>query len=112
MADQKIGALIVCADPYFYSQHNHLVTLAARNAIPAMYQWREFTTAGGLMSYGSNIVDSYRQAGNYVARILKAQSLPNCPSSSRHDSGWSSISKRQRHSGSKYRLRCARWRTK
>lgn len=68
-------ALLVASDPFFTDQHDRIVTLANRYSVPAIYPWREFTQAGGLISYGSSIVDAYHQAGLYAAKILKG-SLP------------------------------------
>ena len=67
---QKVGALIVSADPFFTSHRDQVVALAARHAIPTIYQWREFPEIGGLVSYGANRIDTYRQTGIYVGRIL------------------------------------------
>src|SRR3954471_2259579 len=64
-------SLMVAADPRLISHRNRLVALAARHAVPTAYFSREFVTAGGLLSYGSDIADAYRHVGVYVARILK-----------------------------------------
>ena len=79
MVRQKVGALIVGADPYFNSRRKQFVELASRHAIPAVYEQREFVTAGGLMSYGTDITASYRQMGVYAGQILsgfKPNDLP------------------------------------
>ena len=73
------GALLVSGDPFFDSQRDRIVELASRYSVPAIYQWREFTAIGGLISYGTNIVDSYRQSGDYVAKILKGTKPADLP---------------------------------
>ncbi len=72
-------ALLVSADPYFNTRRTQLVGLAARYQLPAIYEFREFAVAGGLVSYGSNLVNAYRQVGDYTARILKGAIPANLP---------------------------------
>ena len=74
LVERNVGALVVSADPLFINQCDQVVALAAQHALPAIYQWREFTTAGGLMSYGSDLTKNYRQAGVYAGKILKGMS--------------------------------------
>ena len=75
----KAAALLVCASPFFLTQSKHIVELAARHALPAMYWRREPVDGGGLVSYGSNTFEVYHQAGVYVGRILKGEKPETLP---------------------------------
>jgi ABC-type uncharacterized transport system substrate-binding protein len=71
LAQQRADALLVSADPIFYTKREHLVALAARHSIPTLYEIREYVEVGGLMSYGTVFRDGYHKGGVYVGRILK-----------------------------------------
>jgi putative tryptophan/tyrosine transport system substrate-binding protein len=76
---EQVGALVVENDPFFDSQREKIMSLAARNAVPAIYHIREFPVDGGLMSYGASLADVYRQTGNYTGRILKGEKAGDLP---------------------------------
>ena len=78
-AEQRVNAVLVASDPYFNGQRTKIVALAARYNLPAIYEWREFAEAGGLASYGTNLIDNYRLAGVYVGRILKGEKPAELP---------------------------------
>jgi ABC-type uncharacterized transport system substrate-binding protein len=79
LAQLQVGGLVIGGDPFFNSQSKQLAALAIRDAVPAIYQYREFAAAGGLMSYGGSLTDMYRQFGIYTGRILKGDKPADLP---------------------------------
>ncbi len=77
--DQHIGALLVAADPFFDTRRGALTGWAAQHKVPSMFQFRDYAVAGGLMNYGINLPDVYRQIGGYTARILKGEKPSDLP---------------------------------
>jgi putative ABC transport system substrate-binding protein len=76
---KRVGGLVVENDPYFDSQRTRFIRLTAQHAIPAIYHIREFPVAGGLMSYGANLVEAYYQMGVLVGRVLKGAAITDLP---------------------------------
>src|SRR5262249_39754261 len=79
IAKERAGALVVQNDPFFDSQRDRLIALAAQYAVPAIYHIREYPAAGGLMSYGASLLDAYREVGTMTGRILKGEHPQNIP---------------------------------
>ena len=102
IVQRRLGALLVTGDPFSFAQHERLVALAARHAVPTIYWAREFAEGGGLISYGASQKDAFHQAGIYAGRILKGEKSADLPIML----PTSSISRPPRRSASKSRLRC------
>jgi putative tryptophan/tyrosine transport system substrate-binding protein len=79
LAELQAGGLVIATDGLFISRSEHLATLAVRHAMPTIFQLRAFTAAGGLMSYGGDFAEMYRQSGVYVGRILKGEKPVDLP---------------------------------
>jgi putative ABC transport system substrate-binding protein len=79
LIQQGVGGLLVAGDPYFDTQRARIIEFALRNRLPAIYQFREYATAGGLLSYGVDLTDAYRQVGVYTAKILKGAKPADLP---------------------------------
>jgi putative tryptophan/tyrosine transport system substrate-binding protein len=76
---ERIDALLVSADPFFDTKRDRIVAFAAQNRLPAIYQFREYAVAGGLMSYGISLPEGYRWVGDYTARLLKGAKPSDLP---------------------------------
>jgi putative ABC transport system substrate-binding protein len=79
LAQMRTEAVLVATDPFFFTRANQIVALAARYSVPALYFRREFTAAGGLMSYGSSAAENYRVVGDYAGRILNGAKPGDLP---------------------------------
>jgi putative ABC transport system substrate-binding protein len=79
LVEKGVAAFVVASDPFFNERREQLVALSARHALPAIYEWREFVQLGGLMSYGSSIMDAWRQVGAYAGQILKGAKPDDLP---------------------------------
>ena len=79
LAQSQSDALVIGGDPFLSTRRDQLVALASRDSVPAIYLWREFAEAGGLLSYGPSIPDTYRVMGTYAGRILKGEKVANLP---------------------------------
>ena len=99
---QTVDAVFVSADGFFLTNSNHIVALAARYAVPAIYGSRQAVALGGLMSYGTNFPDAWRQASVYTGKSSRVKSPPTCQCNRSLKSSWSSISKPQERSGLRF----------
>src|SRR5208282_5569423 len=79
LAELRAGGLVIGSDPFYNTQSEQLAALLLRHALPAIYQYHEFAAAGGLMSYGGNSVDPFRQAGAYTGRVLAGEKPSDLP---------------------------------
>jgi putative tryptophan/tyrosine transport system substrate-binding protein len=79
LREKGVDALLVATNPFYEGLRDHIVALAKTYSVPVLYPWREYASAGGLISYGTNFTDSYRQAGLYVGRILKGEKPADLP---------------------------------
>jgi putative ABC transport system substrate-binding protein len=79
LVQRQAGALLVATDPFFYSRREQIVALAARHAVPAIYEFRQFAMAGGLIRYGASFTDVFRQIGIYAGKILKGAKPADLP---------------------------------
>jgi putative ABC transport system substrate-binding protein len=79
LARQRVAAVLVAGDPFFDSRRDRIIALAAQQRLPAIYQFREYAVAGGLMSYGVSLSEAYRQVGIYAARVINGTKPADLP---------------------------------
>jgi putative ABC transport system substrate-binding protein len=79
IAEEHAQAILISSDAFFTANRDRITALAAQYKIPAIYPWREYAEAGGLISYGTSLVDSYRQVGIYVGKILRGVKPADLP---------------------------------
>jgi putative ABC transport system substrate-binding protein len=79
LVELQAGALVVAADPFLSSRREQIVALASRHAVPSIYAWREFTAAGGLISYGASLTSAFRLVGHYAGKVLKGTKPADLP---------------------------------
>jgi putative ABC transport system substrate-binding protein len=79
MAKERSGALLVISTPMLFNERKRIVDLAAKHRLPAVYHWKEYVEAGGLMSYGTDLADGFRRAATYVDKILKGAKPADLP---------------------------------
>ena len=102
-----VGALLVAAAPYFDTRRDRIVNFAADQRLPAIYQFREYASAGGLLSYGVSLTDGYRQFGTYAASILNGANPATLPFNNPSSSNWCSTSRPQERSNLNSRRPCS-----
>ncbi len=79
LRSKGVDALLVTTNPFYEGRRDDIVALAKRHFVPVLYPWREYSVAGGLISYGTSFTEFYRQAGLYVGRILKGEKPADLP---------------------------------
>jgi putative ABC transport system substrate-binding protein len=79
LARQRVVAMLVTGDPFFDTRRDRIIAFAAQQKLPAIYQFREYAVAGGLMSYGVSLSEAYREVGIYAARILNGEKPADLP---------------------------------
>ena len=107
LAKRNVAGILVGADALFNDHRQQVVSLAARYAMAGVYPWREYVTAGGLVSYGANLSEGYRLSGLYVGRISKEKSQPICLSFNQQNLSSQSTLEQPRRSVSMSRHRCS-----